>query len=203
MQPRCLRIGLTGGIGSGKSTVATLLQSMQVMTVDADAIARAATAPHGAAIDAIRTAFGSDYVTADGALDRERMRQLAFGDPAAKARLEAIVHPIVRNTMAAQTQLALATLAPCIVYDIPLLVESGQWRQELDRVLVIDCSPQTQMQRVQQRNGLPAAAVSAILAAQAPRLQRLQAADAVICNDGITIPQLEDQVRQVWARFGL
>lgn len=203
MHLHCPRIGLTGGIGSGKSTVAAMLQDSQAIIIDADAIARAATAPGGSAMQAIRLQLGDEYVAADGALDRARMRKLAFSDPAAKEKLERIVHPLVRDAIQLQTRQAEQRHPPCIVYDIPLLVESGRWRQTLDRVIVVDCEPNTQIQRVQQRSGLSPDAIRSIMATQAPRLQRLQAADAVLCNDGISLSQLETQVRQVWARFGL
>lgn len=180
-----------------------MLQDSQAIIIDADAIARAATAPGGSAMQAIRLQLGDEYVAADGALDRARMRKLAFSDPAAKEKLERIVHPLVRDAIQLQTRQAEQRHPPCIVYDIPLLVESGRWRQTLDRVIVVDCEPNTQIQRVQQRSGLSPDAIRSIMATQAPRLQRLQAADAVLCNDGISLSQLETQVRQVWARFGL
>lgn len=180
-----------------------MLKKRGAVIVDADAIARAVTAPGGAAIEPIRAAFGQEYLTTNGALDRDRMRALAFAQPDAKARLEGIVHPLVHEAIKLETQQALEHDAVCVVYDIPLLVESGQWRHDLDRIIVVDCASQTQIQRVQQRNGLSTSAITAILEAQAPRLQRLRAADAVLCNDGITFHQLEDQVSQVWAWFGL
>lgn len=201
--PGCLRIGLTGGIGSGKSTVASFLQGLGAFIIDADAISRAATASGGGAIEAIRANFGADFLTAQGSLDRDRMRSLVFEDPNAKRTLEGIVHPIVRGAMAEQSAKAIAEGAPCIIYDIPLLVESGRWREGVDRILVVDCSPETQIQRVHRRNGLDHGAVASILAAQAPRLFRLQVADAVLCNDGISFDELKSLTHQVWSRFGL
>jgi dephospho-CoA kinase len=198
-----LRLGLTGGIGSGKSTVAHLLAEAGAAHVDADAIARSVTVPGGAAIMPIRETFGDGLVGADGALDREAMRTLAFADPAAKKRLEAIIHPLVGLEAARQAQQALDTGHRLLVFDIPLLVESGRWRQQLDRILVIDCEPDTQIARVMARNGITREAVQAIINAQAPRGQRLAAADCVICNDAITLEELGRQTRQLAQRFGL
>jgi dephospho-CoA kinase len=201
--PVALRLGLTGGIGSGKSTVAALLANQGAAVIDADALARAATAAHGAAIPQIVATFGAAILTQDGALDREQMRQLAFSDPAAKRQLEAIVHPWVGQHIAQATEAAHAANAPCIVYDIPLLVESAHWRRNLPRVLVVDCSPATQIQRVRARNGLSEAEVIRIIAAQASRPQRLRAADLVLFNDGISLTELAHQVQQIGQQFGL
>ncbi|WP_232788428.1 dephospho-CoA kinase [Macromonas nakdongensis] len=202
--PRPLRLGLTGGIGSGKSTVATLLQDLGATVVDADAISRASTAAGGAAIAAIRAAFGPDFIAADGALDRDRMRAAVFADPSAKQRLEAIVHPLVRAEIERQTT---AAAGDCAVLDIPLLVESPTWRERVDTVWVVDCQPETQIRRVVQRNGWPREQVEAVLAAQASRAQRLAVADTVIDNDHATLAQLETRVRNAYAqmrqRFGL
>lgn len=197
---RPLRIGLTGGIGSGKSTVAAMLAELGAPVVDADALSRASTAPGGAAIDAIRRTFGADYIRADGALDRDRMRALVFADPEAKARLEAIIHPIVRAEI--DRRIAACT-ADTIVLDLPLLVESDAWRQRCDRVWVVDCTPETQIQRVMARNGWPREQVLAVLAQQASRAQRLAAADVVIDNDGIDLDTLRARVRAAWERRGM
>src|SRR3954468_23776018 len=186
-----VRIGLTGGIGSGKSTVLGLLQELGAVAVDADAISRATTAAGGAAIPAIRQVFGPEFVAADGALDRSRMRERAYAHPEARRELEAIIHPLVAAEIARQVDAALAAGARCIVFDIPLLVESGRWRQQVDRVLVVDCLPATQVARVHARSGLSAAEVEAIIAAQAPRGLRVAAADAVIFNDGLSLEQLQ------------
>ncbi|HVR55053.1 MAG TPA: dephospho-CoA kinase [Pseudorhodoferax sp.] len=196
-------LGLTGGIGSGKSTVSAMLVERGAALIDADANARAVTAPGGAAIDAIRAEFGADALTSEGAMDRARMRALAFSDPAAKRRLEAIVHPLVGALGAQQLEAARRSGSGCVVYDIPLLVESGRWRAQLDAVLVVDCSPGTQVARVVQRSGLSEEAVLAIIAAQAPRAARLAAADAVIHNDGISLDQLREEVRGFALAFGL
>ena len=197
------RIGLTGGIGSGKSTVLATLASLGAATIDADAISRATTAAGGAAMPAIAREFGPSFVGPDGAMDRERMRAEVFARPAARQQLEAIIHPLVGAAIRAEGEKAQAGGRRCLVIDIPLLVEGGRWRQALDRVLVVDCLPETQVQRVMARSGLAEAQVRAILAAQAPRAARLAAADAVIFNQGLSLAQLEAEVRQVAAGFGL
>ncbi len=197
------RIGLTGGIGSGKSTVLATLASLGAATIDADAISRATTASGGAAMPAIAREFGPSFVGPDGAMDRERMRAEVFARPAARQQLEAIIHPLVGAAIRAEGEKAQAEGRRCLVIDIPLLVEGGRWRQALDRVLVVDCLPETQVQRVMARSRLAEAQVRAILAAQAPRAARLAAADAVIFNQGLSLAQLEAEVRQVAAGFGL
>jgi dephospho-CoA kinase len=197
------KLGLTGGIGSGKSTVATMLMAHGAALIDADANARSVTAPGGAAIAAIRSAFGEEMITADGALDRARMREMAFSDPTARLRLEAIVHPLVGQAGQAQLDAARTAGHRCVVYDIPLLVESGRWRSQLDAILVVDCLPATQVARVMARSGLQAEATEAIIAAQATRAQRLAAADAVIYNEGISLTQLQAEVAAVAQGFGL
>jgi len=197
------RIGLTGGIGSGKSTVLGMLQARGAAAIDADAISRATTAAGGAAIPRIAQVFGPEFVTADGALDRGRMRERAYAHPLARRELEQIIHPLVGEEIARQVDAALAAGARCIVYDIPLLVESGRWRQQLDRVLVVDCEPETQVARVVARSGLAPDEVRAIIAAQAPRALRLAAADLVICNEGLTLEALRHEVEQAARSFGL
>ena len=198
-----LRLGLTGGIGSGKSTVAALFAKLGAAVIDADAISRAATAAGGLAIDALRAMFGATMLTAEGALDRDQMRALVFADPLAKARLEGIVHPLVGMAIAEQARQANVNGARCIVFDIPLLAESQHWRATLDRVVVVDCSHVTQIQRVTARNGFSVDAVKKIIASQAPRLSRLKAADAVVSNDGITIEDLAQHVRELSTQFEL
>ncbi|HXE22674.1 MAG TPA: dephospho-CoA kinase [Rhodoferax sp.] len=198
-----VRLGLTGGIGSGKSTVAQMLAELGAAIIDADAVARGVTLPGGPAIDPIAREFGRDFITTQGALDRDRMRELAFADAGAKRRLEAIVHPLVGQEIQRQADSALRQGVRCIVFDIPLLVESGRWRQTLDRVLVLDCSSETQLERVMARSKLSRAAALQIMAAQAPRLLRLAAADMVIANDGLSLEQLRVQVRRAATRFGL
>jgi dephospho-CoA kinase len=194
-----MRIGLTGGIGSGKSTVAGFLREAGATIVDTDAISRQLTQPGGAAMPAIEQAFGPQYLGADGALDRDRMRALAFSDPDAKRRLEAILHPLI--TAEAQAQAAAST-APLTVLDVPLLVESGRWRPRVARVLVIDCSAQTQTTRVLQRPGWTLERVQGVLAAQATREARRAAADAVILNEDLSLQRLRQEVLSLAARWG-
>jgi len=200
---RVFRLGLTGGIGSGKSTVATLLAQLGAAVLDADAISRALTAPHGLAIDPIRQAFGTEFITHAGALDRERMRALVFADPDAKQILEAIIHPLVAQETRRQAQESQASGKHCLVFDVPLLVESGRWRENVDQVLVVDCLPATQISRVVARSALSREAVLAIMASQASREARLQAADAVIFNDTLTLDDLACEVRVLAPAFGL
>lgn len=191
-----MRIGLTGGIGSGKSTVAAALVELGgALLVDTDAISRALTAPGGGAMAAIEARFGRPFVASDGALDRAAMRDLAFRDPAAKQALESILHPMIGAETARQA--ALAAPGQRVVFDVPLLVESGRWRRLVDRVLVVDCDESTQIARVMARSGLSEGAVRAILAQQATRAQRRAAADAVIHNDGLTLSQLREEVGQL------
>lgn len=198
-----IHIGLTGGIGSGKSTVAALLAARGAHTIDADAISKSTTAPGGSAMPAIAAAFGAGVIAADGGLDRALMRERIFAQADARRQLEAIIHPLVGAAILRSAEEAQSRGAACVVYDIPLLVESPHWRQRLDSVLVVDCSEATQLQRVRQRNGLPDAEIRAIIAAQATRRARLAAADHVLCNEGITLAELEDLVRQSSLRFGL
>jgi len=197
------RIGLTGGIGSGKSTVAALLGGLGASIVDADAISRAATGPGGLAIPSIVENFGAALLTADGALDREKMRILIFSSPDAKKQLERIVHPLVADTIAGQASDAEQAGASCIVFDIPLLVESTHWRQSLHRVIVVDCAEETQVDRVVARNALTPPEVRRIIDNQAPRLLRLAAADGVLFNDGISLECLAQHVREIGRQFGL
>jgi dephospho-CoA kinase len=197
------RIGLTGGIGSGKSTVAGMLVALGATLIDADAISRQLTAVGGAAINQIASEFGADLIGADGAMDRDKMRQLAFNDRAARQRLEAIIHPLVTQQSLMQAAQAQEAGNACIVFDIPLLVESGRWRQQLDRVLVVDCRESTQIARVVARNGLAPQAVEKIMAGQTTRAQRLAAADFCIYNDGLRLETLALLTGQLAARFGL
>ena len=196
-------LGLTGGIGSGKSTVSAMLAGLGAALIDADANSRTVTGVGGAAIAAIRSGFGDPLLTPEGALDRAAMRTLVFQDPRAKQRLEAIIHPLVGQLGLQQLEVARAAGCPVVVYDIPLLVESGRWRAQLDAVLVVDCLPETQVARVMQRSGLDEAAVRAIMAAQATREQRLAAADTVIYNEGLSLAQLQVEVNGFAQGFGL
>jgi dephospho-CoA kinase len=186
------RIGLTGGIGSGKSTVASMLVDDGATLIDTDAIARAITQPGGAAMPAVTAAFGPSVVAADGSLDRARMRELVFADAAAKKRLEAILHPAIGAECEAQ---AAAAGPGLIVFDVPLLVESKRWRALVDRVLVVDATEETQLRRVVARSGWTPEAVRAVLAQQASRAERRAAADAVIFNEALTIEELRREVR--------
>ena len=198
------RLGLTGGIGSGKSTVAQRLAARGATVIDADAISRSLTAAGGAALPAIAQQFGDDLIDASGALNRARMRELVFANAQTRQQLEAILHPLIGQL--SQQQYAAAVAAGCklVVHDIPLLVESGQRRKELDGILVVDCRESTQVERVMARSGLTADAVQAIITAQASRAQRLAAADWVIYNDeGVTIEALNAYTDQIAAWFGL
>jgi dephospho-CoA kinase len=196
--PSPLRIGLTGGIGSGKSTVGQLLQARGAAVIDADAIARRVTAPLGAAIPAIAQRFGNEFVTPEGALDRERMRTHVFSQPQAKQALEAIIHPLVTQETQRQAQEAIAQGHHTLVFDVPLLVEAGaRWRAQVDRILVVDCLEETQIQRVMARNGWSRETVQAIIAAQTSRTQKLAAADWVIANEGITLDALRACVQSL------
>lgn len=196
-----LRLGLTGGIGSGKSTVAAMLGALGAQVLDADAISRASTAAGGRAIPDIQRVFGDAFVHPDGSLNRERMRERVFSDPAAKQALEAIVHPCVQQAMAEALR---QSTAHCVVFDVPLLVESAHWRGQVDAVLVVDCDPATQATRVMARSGWTREAVEAVIRQQASRAQRLAAADAVLFNGaGNTLQQLDRDVRALATSFGL
>jgi dephospho-CoA kinase len=190
-----LRIGLTGGIGSGKSTVAARLVERGAELIDTDAIARSLTLAGGAAIEPIRESFGPAFIAASGALDRARMREAAFADAGAKRRLESILHPRIGAEVERRVA---ASSAPIIVLDIPLLVESGRWRNRVDRVWVVDCTEDLQVARVIARSGWTESAVRAVVAQQATRAARRAAADAVIDNEGIDFAQLGREVDALW-----
>jgi len=186
-------VGLTGGIGSGKSAVADLFIGHGITVIDTDAIAHALTAPGGAAMSAIRAEFGAGVASADGALDRVAMRAIVFADPSARKRLEAILHPLIRGESERQL-LAASPGSPYVILMVPLLVESGDYRKRVNRVAVVDCAETTQIGRVMSRNGLVSKEIERILAAQATRAERLAAADDVIDNDGdraALVPQIE------------
>ena len=193
--PRPLRIGLTGGIGSGKSTVAAMFAQLGATLIDTDAIARRLTGPTGAAMPALRQVLGDAIAAPDGALDREAMRTLAFSDPAVKQRLEAVLHPLIGAT--AEREAALANTA-IVVFDVPLLTESQHWRERVDRVLVLDCSEATQIDRVAQRSGWSPDAARRVIASQADRAARRAIADAVIFNEGLPLDALDAAVRTLW-----
>lgn len=201
---RIWRIGLTGGIGSGKSTVSDMLARMGAAVIDADAISRSLTAPGGRALEAIRKRFGEAMIGQDGAMDRQAMRERVFQDPQARRQLEAIIHPLVGQITQEKTQAALLSGQTCLVYDVPLLVESGaRWRSQMDRIVVVDCETQTQCTRVVRRSALQAEEVQRIMAQQASRADRLACADVVIYNEGIDLDTLQQTVRQAARHFGL
>ena len=201
---RIWRIGLTGGIGSGKSTVAGMLAARGAAVIDADAISRSLTAPGGRAIAPIAQAFGPGMIDAQGGMDRQAMREHVFQNVQAKKQLEAIIHPLVSQITAEQAQEAVQSGRRVLVFDVPLLVESGErWRKQVDRVMVVDCDADTQRQRVMTRSGLAAEEIDRIMALQATRAQRLACADSVIFNQGLSLAQLEAEVARVAADFGL
>lgn len=181
MESKRFLVGLTGGIGSGKSTVADLFAAHGASIVDTDAVAHALTAAGGAAIPAIRQEFGDAVITDDGALDRAAMRDIVFADAGARRRLEAILHPMIGHCC--ELMIAEAT-GPYTIIVVPLLVESGRWRERIDRLLVVDCPVEVQIERVMQRNRLAREQIEAIIAAQSSREARLAAADDVVDNGG-------------------
>jgi len=195
------RLGVTGGIGSGKSTVAALCAEQGAAHIDADAIARAVTTAGGAAIPAIRATFGNAVIDAQGALERTRMRTLVFADPSARQQLEAIVHPLVGQAIERSMHAAQQRGCTLLVLDIPLLTESVYWLCRLDAVLVVDCLEATQMARVTARSGLARDTVHAIMASQNSRSVRRAAADWVLYNDGISLTQLRCEVQSIVAHL--
>ena len=184
-------VGLTGGIGSGKSTVADLFAAHGVPLVDTDLIAHRITAPHGIAMPQIAAEFGASFVAADGSLDRARMRTLVFSDDGARKRLEGITHPLIRAETEREQREA---QGPYVIIVVPLLVESGSWKTRVNRVLTVDCSVETQISRVMSRNGFSREQVLAIIARQATREARLAAADDIIDNDNAPVNALKAQV---------
>lgn len=190
-------IGLTGGIGSGKSTAAAFLAELGAGVVDADEISRELTAAGGAALPALRAAFGDGLVPPGGALDRAAMRALAFSDPAERGRLEAILHPMIRDESARRVA---AAPGPYCLLVVPLLLESGSWARRVERVVVVDLAERLQVERTCARSGLAPAEVRAIMATQWPRWRRLQAADDVLWNGG-TPRELRDQCERLHGRL--
>ena len=186
------KLGLTGGIGSGKTQVANLLGAWGADVIDTDLIAHALTATGGRAIEPISMAFGSEVIDAAGALDRTRMRELVFAERARRKQLESILHPLIAQEVMAQAEQARGLYA---VFVVPLLVESGRWLDRIDRLCVVDCEELTQIERVQARNGIPLETIRKILDAQATRAQRIALADDVVDNSkGISMAELEKQV---------
>ena len=192
-----LRIGLTGGIGCGKSLVTDLFAARGVSIVDTDRIAHELTGANGAAMPALLAEFGASCATADGALDRASMRALVFAEPRAKARLEAVLHPLIRAATLAEANLATGCY---VLLAVPLLIESGSWRERVARMLVIDCPESLQIARVMARNGFTRSQVEAIMATQASRQARLAQADDVIDNSG-EITQLAPQIDRLHAIY--
>ena len=190
-------VGLTGGIGSGKSAAAKIFEELGATVVDTDAIAHALTGPGGAAIEAIRAAFGADYISSDGALARARMRELVFADAGKKSLLESILHPLIRER---STELARTARGPYVILMVPLLVESGAYRSRCRRILVVDCPEELQIERVMARSGIAAAQVRAIMANQVTREARLAAADDVIDNSR-DLSQLRREVEALHRRY--
>ncbi|AIV62937.1 dephospho-CoA kinase [Burkholderia pseudomallei] len=191
-------VGLTGGIGSGKTTVADLFGKLGATIVDTDLIAHRITAPQGLAMPLIAREFGAEFVAADGSLDRAKMRALVFSDESARKRLEAITHPLIREETEREARTAQGAY---VVFVVPLLVESGTWKTRVDRVLVVDCDVETQIARVTARNDFTRAQVEAIVARQASRDARLAAADDVIANDNASVAELAAEVAALHQRY--
>ncbi|MBP7309194.1 MAG: dephospho-CoA kinase [Burkholderiaceae bacterium] len=205
MQFGAYRVGITGGIGSGKSTVATQLKSLGAGVIDADAISRHLTSSHGEAMNAIVEKFGDEYQLADGSLDRSRMRELVFNQKDRRKELEQILHPLIQNEMKNQFETMKTNGIKLVVFDLPLLAESSKWRKNLDKIIVVDCSVETQVSRVLTRDvqnnnrttPMTRDLVINIIASQASRIDRLKLADVIILNDEITRQQLNDEIGQI------
>ncbi len=195
-----LTVGLTGGIGSGKTTVAHMLAGCGATIIDADSISRSLTEAGGAALMPIKQVFGEEVIGADGALNRGAMREIVFAQPASRTKLEAIIHPLVQMRMSAAIQNAPTDV---VVLDIPLLVESPRWRKQIDLIVVVDCNVETQVSRVMQRNGWAASTIEAIIQSQATRGDRLKAADVVIFNEKSNLSILKNQVNSLGNQLGL
>jgi dephospho-CoA kinase len=190
-------VGLTGGIGSGKSAVATLLGELGASIIDTDAISHSLTAAGGAAMPAIETLFGSKYLTSEGALDRAAMRELVFSDQGARLQLESVLHPLIAQKTQVEANQANGLY---LIFVVPLLVESGRWKDRVDRILVVDCSEQLQIERVTRRNNLSAGQVQAIMATQANRTQRLAAANDVVVNE-TSLEALRAELEKLHQRY--
>ena len=192
-----LVVGLTGGIGSGKSAAADEFARLGATVVDTDAIAHELTGPGGAAVTEVKRLFGSAFVDPAGAMNRKRMRDLVFSDPEEKQRLEGLLHPMIRTE---STRRIAAATGPYVVHVVPLLVESPDYRERFGRVLVVDCPEALQIERVRQRSGLPEEEVRRILSTQAQRDKRLAAADDVIDNSG-PVAALQHQVQKLHEKY--
>ena len=190
-------VGLTGGIGSGKSAVATLLGELGASIIDTDAISHSLTAAGGAAMPAIETLFGSKYLTSEGALDRAAMRELVFSDQGARLQLESVLHPLIAQKTQVEANQANGLY---LIFVVPLLVESGRWKDRVDRILVVDCSEQLQIERVTRRNNLSAGQVQAIMATQANRTPRLAAANDVVVNE-TSLEALRAELKKLHQRY--
>lgn len=191
-------VGLSGGIGSGKSAAADAFVRLGAALVDTDAIAHELTGPQGAAMPAIAQAFGAQQIAADGSLDRGAMRALVFSRPEARRELEAILHPMIRRE--SERRILAASGAPYVILAVPLLIEAGDYRSRCDRICIIDCPETTQIERVKQRSGLDEAQIRAIMQAQASRDARLAAADDVLDNGG-SLVALQQQVEALHRRY--
>jgi dephospho-CoA kinase len=187
------KLVLTGGIGSGKSAAGLAFEKLGIPIIDSDAIAHAITAPGGAAIPQITSVFGQDFITPEGALDRPKMRSLVFNDPASLKQLEAITHPLIRKLSEEEALDALATKPPYLIFMIPLLFESTGWQGRFNKIIVVDCTIDHQIQRVILRNQLQQEEIEKIIATQAPRVMRLQYADYVLENNK-SLNDLHEQV---------
>ena len=191
------RIGLTGGIGSGKSTLGQMLLERGIPLIDADAISRQLTSAGGAAIEPLRQIFGAACMDATGGLDRAHMRQLVFTNKDAKQRLQQLLHPLILLQIEKDEQILIEEGNSLVVFDIPLLIESSHWRSRVDRIIVVDCEENTQVERVVIRSQLSPEAVHQIMANQASRHQRLAAADIVIYNNDNSLDHLRAQAQQI------
>lgn len=197
MKDQVFTVGLTGGIGSGKTTVANMFADLGVTLIDTDLIAHALTNTNGAAIEAIKNAFGADFIQSSGAMDRVKMRLHVFGQPEGKKRLEAILHPLIREETEAAAKKSTGIYT---IFVVPLLVESKSWKQRVSRVLVVDCSEQIQIQRVMSRNGMTREQVLAIMQTQASRDDRIKAADDIIDSER-DLAEIRQDVRRLHDKY--
>jgi len=199
-----MKVGLTGGIGSGKSAVAHLLEKEGVIIIDTDAIAHAMTAPGGAAMPAIQAHFGQDFINPDQSLNRTKMRELVFNDPKAKLTLEKITHPLITEETLRLAKEASLKNPPYVVFMVPLLIESRKWLDQdpprINYLVVVDCPEKEQIRRVQERNGLALEMIQKVMDQQATRQQRIERADFVIHNDG-DFAHLEAQTKVLHQRI--
>ena len=189
-----LRVCLTGGIGSGKSTVARYLVQLDVPIIDADAISRSLTSPGGAGIEAIRDIFGDSFIDTEGGLHRDRMRDKIFSEPASKRALESILHPLIEEKIA--TQASIQSGSDIIIFDIPLMLENGKWRSRMHRIIVVDCDENTQLQRVSQRPGWSSEMAKKAILQQASRCSRRACADIILNNQNIDFATLAHMVHE-------